>query len=496
MKLEKSVGKVLDLRWDNVLLMMMEQEVRILIEFDLHSIAFVRRFLLVDWKKIWGHDYRICKVDWIMKKDTQGYLVLLYGDWLKSNDDRKDCFSVGTTPDFGIRKVQGSGLGCGLDLDNDSRNHHGGDGSSVLTVFLRAQREVIAAKKLNGITELAQQGRVVSDDMAQGDMENGFAKVASVNGQTNEVANEVFMGDVAKVNVVNKFMGTKNVNGPGFIFNASKPNSNLVNQKIKKNQGSFNFDGQIADRSTWKRTSSCATVTDSTSFGVLVERYKRSLGEVCLTGFISIHRGNKKLVRDGEMENNGFSLELGEEHGEIVVGSTTKEGVVGLDDGIKKKLSLKQQARKMGDKSGGELVAELCGHGDDLCSSKGVAIHFEEVLGISIESSSRFHIDSVIRDTNGLCFRFIGMYGNPDASQRFLTWQLLDRFGEGPPRGFEAMARFRWSLDYCALMDLSKDYNTFTWCNGHWDSARFVLEKLDRLFANMDWLETFYIVDF
>ncbi|KAF4361333.1 hypothetical protein G4B88_005123 [Cannabis sativa] len=125
---------------------------------------------------------------------------------------------------------------------------------------------------------------------------------------------------------------------------------------------------------------------------------------------------------------------------------------------------------------------------------------WKEVLGISIESSSRFHIDSVIRDTNGLCFRFIGMYGNPDASQRFLTWQLLDRFGEGvrgpwlcggdmneildnfekhggPPRGFEAMARFRWSLDYCALKDLSKDYNTFTWCNGHWDSADWWCSK-------------------
>ncbi|KAF4371105.1 hypothetical protein F8388_020832 [Cannabis sativa] len=335
-----------------------------------------------------GHDYRICKVDWIMKKDTQGYFVLLYGDWLKSNDDRKDCFSVGTTPDFGIRKVQGS----------------------------------------VGIT------------------------MASVNGHTNEVANEVFMGDVAKVNVVNKFMGTKNVNGPGFIFNASKPNSNLVNQKIKRNQGYFNFDGQIADRSTWKRTSSCAMVTDSTSFGVLVERYKRSLGEVCLTGFISIHRGNKKLVRDGEMENNSFSLELGEEHGELVVGSTTKEGVVGLDDGNKKKLSLKQQARKIGDKSGGELVAELCGHGDDLCSSKVVAINFE------------------LLDRFGEGVRGPWLCGG-DMNE------ILDNFEKhgGPPRGFEAMARFRWSLDYCALKDLSKDYNTFTWCNGHWDSAGDVL---------------------
>ncbi|KAF4383350.1 hypothetical protein G4B88_023924 [Cannabis sativa] len=316
--------------------------------------------------------------------------------------------------------------------------------------------------------------------------------MASVNGHTNEVANEVFMGDVAKVNVVNKFMGTKNVNGPGFIFNASKPNSNLVNQKIKRNQGYFNFDGQIADRSTWKRTSSCAMVTDSTSFGVLVERYKRSLGEVCLTGFISIHRGNKKLVRDGEMENNSFSLELGEEHGELVVGSTTKEGVVGLDDGNKKKLSLKQQARKIGDKSGGELVAELCGHGDDLIGlSGGLLLMWKEVLGISIESSSRFHIDSQLLDRFGEGVRGPWLCGG-DMNE------ILDNFEKhgGPPRGFEAMARFRWSLDYCALKDLSKDYNTFTWCNGHWDSAGFISEKLDRLFANMDWLETFYIVDF
>ncbi|KAF4371476.1 hypothetical protein F8388_002004 [Cannabis sativa] len=51
------------------------------------------------------------------------------------------------------------------------------------------------------------------------------------------------------------------------------------------------------------------------------------------------------------------------------------------------------------------------------------------------------------------------------------------------------MDGFRKVVEECDLEDLTKDINTFTWCNGQ--KANFMLEKLDKCLANLDWVNLF-----
>ncbi|XP_030507348.2 uncharacterized protein LOC115722306 [Cannabis sativa] len=51
------------------------------------------------------------------------------------------------------------------------------------------------------------------------------------------------------------------------------------------------------------------------------------------------------------------------------------------------------------------------------------------------------------------------------------------------------MDGFRKVMEECDFEDLTKDIDTFTWCNGQ--KEKFMLEKLDRCLANSDWVNLF-----
>ncbi|KAL0407262.1 UNVERIFIED_CONTAM: hypothetical protein Slati_4040100 [Sesamum latifolium] len=131
----------------------------------------------------------------------------------------------------------------------------------------------------------------------------------------------------------------------------------------------------------------------------------------------------------------------------------------------------------------------------------------ESVQGHDHASEHQGYIDvSAQLEDNQSWWRFTGIYGAPDISQRVDTWRLLTRlhaqstrdwlcagdFNEildrseksgGPPRLNWQMRNFRTALTECGLSDIGFTGSPFTWINRH-ASPYTVYERLDRACAN------------
>lgn len=64
---------------------------------------------------------------------------------------------------------------------------------------------------------------------------------------------------------------------------------------------------------------------------------------------------------------------------------------------------------------------------DRVGMSGGLALYWKEEYGVHVSSFLRFHIEARCLVTSGSLWRFLGIYGNPKASQRRFTWDLLCR---------------------------------------------------------------------
>ena len=80
-----------------------------------------------------------------------------------------------------------------------------------------------------------------------------------------------------------------------------------------------------------------------------------------------------------------------------------------------------------------------------------------------------------------------------------LPWLCLGDFNEilsnteklgGAIRSQQQMDSFRKVVDYCAFQELSYCGSDFTWCNMQGGDNRIYL-RLDRAFANLEWVENF-----
>lgn len=59
--------------------------------------------------------------------------------------------------------------------------------------------------------------------------------------------------------------------------------------------------------------------------------------------------------------------------------------------------------------------------------SRDLAILWRDSVTVSVGSYSRFHVDVEVTDSSGTYWRFAGMFGNPDLSQRKHPWDLMRR---------------------------------------------------------------------
>jgi hypothetical protein len=114
---------------------------------------------------------------------------------------------------------------------------------------------------------------------------------------------------------------------------------------------------------------------------------------------------------------------------------------------------------------------------DSIDNSGGLLLLWKDSCGVVVLSSSSGHIDARVTLENGFCFRFSGVYGDPIASKRISSWELLCRlrlvdnlpwvcggdFNEvlsvndkvgGSGKSFSGMNKFRQAIDDCNLTDL------------------------------------------
>ena len=53
-------------------------------------------------------------------------------------------------------------------------------------------------------------------------------------------------------------------------------------------------------------------------------------------------------------------------------------------------------------------------------------------IGFSVRSFSRFHVEGLVTDEDGHFWNLLGLYGDPVASQRKLSWEFVRRLRPWP----------------------------------------------------------------
>ncbi|KAL5546351.1 hypothetical protein UlMin_006038 [Ulmus minor] len=126
------------------------------------------------------------------------------------------------------------------------------------------------------------------------------------------------------------------------------------------------------------------------------------------------------------------------------------------------------------------VSADLAGQVSRVGLSGGLMLLWKENCVVNVCSSSSYFIDAWISSPDILPWRFSGFYGNPDASQRGFSWELLRRL-----RFAHSGA---WLYD-CQICDLGFVGDPFTWCNNRPNDL--IYERLDRGFRNSEWMDRF-----
>ncbi|KAL0374207.1 UNVERIFIED_CONTAM: hypothetical protein Sradi_3336400 [Sesamum radiatum] len=151
---------------------------------------------------------------------------------------------------------------------------------------------------------------------------------------------------------------------------------------------------------------------------------------------------------------------------------------------------------------------------DSVGRSGGLVLLWKKSVSVTIQSFSNRHIDASIQaDTRSPIWRFSGIYGDPETSNRKNTWELLTRlkaqsirpwlcmgdFNEiledsekegGNTRPTWQMRDFRHALDLNGLFDLGFNGDPFTWSNRQ-EYPNTIRERLDRACANDSWIKLF-----
>lgn len=119
----------------------------------------------------------------------------------------------------------------------------------------------------------------------------------------------------------------------------------------------------------------------------------------------------------------------------------------------------------------------------------------------------------MVQNENGRVWRCIGIYGNPESTQKHHTWTLLKRlaalsshpwccFGDfneilylhekkvGNDRNRNVIADFREAVQACNLVDIGYHGYPYTWSNRRF-GPHHIEERLDRFLCSKDWCDSF-----
>ncbi|KAK9992681.1 hypothetical protein SO802_027666 [Lithocarpus litseifolius] len=135
-----------------------------------------------------------------------------------------------------------------------------------------------------------------------------------------------------------------------------------------------------------------------------------------------------------------------------------------------------------------------------------------EAVSIKVVGSSLNFIDAIVNDGQENPWRFTGIYGFSESRRKLETWHLLCEFNNkynlpwvcagdfneilrgheklgGAPRREVEMEAFRDVVDELGFVDLRFTGKKFTWIGKRGEAM--ILERLDRAFATLAWLELF-----
>uniref|UniRef100_A0A803PWX1 Reverse transcriptase domain-containing protein n=1 Tax=Cannabis sativa TaxID=3483 RepID=A0A803PWX1_CANSA len=144
--------------------------------------------------------------------------------------------------------------------------------------------------------------------------------------------------------------------------------------------------------------------------------------------------------------------------------------------------------------------------------SGGLLLMWKKEVKLQVLDSSIGHILATVAGNGFSPWYLTGFYGNPEASLRKFSWQLLRNlkkevqgpwlcvgdFNEivslaekigGRDRPPEAMDGFKEVIDDCRFIDFGSSKHELTWCNEHNSSQ--IMERLDRGLCNEEWLRQF-----
>ena len=62
---------------------------------------------------------------------------------------------------------------------------------------------------------------------------------------------------------------------------------------------------------------------------------------------------------------------------------------------------------------------------DSIGTSGGLALFWKREIDLSVKSMSKYHIDAVVKEQEGLEWRFTGIYGESRSEEKANTWELM-----------------------------------------------------------------------
>ncbi|KAA3470172.1 reverse transcriptase [Gossypium australe] len=150
-------------------------------------------------------------------------------------------------------------------------------------------------------------------------------------------------------------------------------------------------------------------------------------------------------------------------------------------------------------------------------TSGGLALLWRERNKVTIQSYSKYHVDSLVNLEDGTDIRFTGFYGQAEPTLRNEAWDMLRRIksnvrggwivggefnailndaekegGRRKPRN--SMNDFNKFLEELSLVDIKTRAGWFTWSNNR-DGSGLVKERLDRFIVSEDVIEKMPFID-